>query len=110
MRILLDECLDWRLCRELKGHQCVSVRAMGWSGLTNGKLLSEAEQQFEVFVTTDRNLVFQQNLARFNLAIIVLHAPSTRLSDTLPLIPNVLGILKTVQAKQVVAIGRGGEP
>jgi predicted nuclease of predicted toxin-antitoxin system len=109
MRILLDECLDWRLCRYLEDHECVSVRAMGWSGLTNGKLLREAEQEFEVFVTTDRNLLFQQNLAKFNLAIIVLEAHSTRLSDTLPLMSEVLVALKTIQAKEVVWIALSGE-
>ena len=81
---------------------------MGWSGLTNGKL-REAEQEFEVFVTTDRNLLFQQNLAKFNLAIIVLEAHSTRLSDTLPLMSEVLVALKTIQAKEVVWIALSGE-
>lgn len=105
MRILLDECLDWRLCRTLVGHQCVSVGAMGWSGLTNGKLLREAEQQFEVFLTSDRNLAFQQNLAKFDLVIIVLEAQSTRLLDTAPLMSKVLVALTTIQARDLVRIG-----
>ena len=62
MRILLDECLDWRLCRALPAHHCVSVRAMGWSGLTNGELLKKAAEDFDVFLTADSNLSFQQNL------------------------------------------------
>ena len=77
---------------------------MGWSGLTNGRLLREAEQQFDVLVTSDRNLVFQQNLVMFDLAIIVLEAPSTRLSDTLPLMSQVLLALGTIQPKEVVRI------
>jgi predicted nuclease of predicted toxin-antitoxin system len=104
MRILLDECLDWRLCKTLEDHQCASVVAMGWSGLTNGRLLREAEQQFDVFLTSDRNLVFQQNLVKFDLAIIVLEAPSTRLSDILPLMSQVLLALGTIQPREVVRI------
>jgi len=58
MRILIDECLDWRLGRELTGHDCVSVQKMGWSGIKNGKLLALAQDKFDVFPTADRNLGF----------------------------------------------------
>lgn len=81
---------------------------MGWRGLTNGKLLREAEQQFEVFVTSDRNLLFQQNLTKFDLAVIVLEAQSTRLADTMPLMSQVLVALKTIKAKEVVWISSSG--
>jgi predicted nuclease of predicted toxin-antitoxin system len=104
MRILLDECLDWRLCRILSGHQCISVGALGWSGLSNGKLMQKAEQEFDVFLTGDRNLLFQQNLARFDLAVIVLQAPTTRLFDTLPLMSKVLVALTTIRSKEIVLI------
>jgi hypothetical protein len=104
MQILLDECLDWRLCRALTDHRCVSVGAIGWSGLANGKLLKNAEQVFDVFLTADSNLTFQQNLATFDLAVIVLKAPTTRLSDTLPLMPQVLIALTTIRPKDVVTI------
>ncbi len=67
MRILIDECLDWRLCLALSGHACVSVQKLGWDGLTNGTLLRKAEQDFDVFITGDRNIIFQQQL--FNLDI-----------------------------------------
>jgi hypothetical protein len=107
VRILLDECLDWRLCRALPGHLCVSVGAMGWSGLTNGQLLQQAEGEFEVFVTADTNLSFQQNLAKFDLAVIVLQPISTRLSDTMPLMPHVLLVLQTIKPKDVVKIRLG---
>lgn len=107
MRILLDECLDWRLCRSLDGHQCISVGARGWSGLTNGKLLQHAEREFDVFLTGDRNLTFQQNLAKFDLAVIVLEAKSTRLSDTLPLMSQVRVTLTTIKPKEVVWIWIG---
>jgi hypothetical protein len=78
---------------------------MGWSGLTNGYLLQRAEQYFDVFLTSDSNLIFQQNLARFDLAVIVLEPRSTRLRDTGPLMPEVLRILITIQSGEVVLIG-----
>jgi hypothetical protein len=64
VRILVDECLDWRLGDALTGHDAVSVQKMGWSGIKNGRLLVLAiENGFDVFLTGDRNLSFQQNLA-----------------------------------------------
>jgi hypothetical protein len=105
VRILIDECLDWRLCHALIEHHCSSVRAAGWAGLTNGRLLEKAQHKFDVFLTGDRNLSFQQNLASFAIAVVVLEAGSTRLCDTPLLIPDVLTILETIQRRQVVCVG-----
>ncbi len=73
-RILLDECIDRRLVRELSGHEVRTASEMGWAGLDNGELLTRAEKDFQVFITVDRNLTFQQNLPTFNIAILILHA------------------------------------
>ena len=70
-------------------------------------LLQRAETEFDVFITGDTNLTFQQNLIRFNIAVIVLEAGSTRLVDTAKLMPRVKTILKTIQAGQVVRVGPG---
>jgi predicted nuclease of predicted toxin-antitoxin system len=104
MRILIDECLDWRLCRSLTGHDCSSVQKMGWSGLTNGALLEKAAQEFDVFLTGDRNLTFQQTLSRFDLAVVILHAESIQLRHTAPLMPKVLEVLPMLQPGQVVDV------
>ena len=104
MRILIDECLDWRLCRALTEHHCVSVKLMGWGGLTNGILLQNAQDKFDVFLTADTNLTFQQNLTRFRIAVVVLEARSTRLLDTAELMPQVLKVLTTIQRGQVVRV------
>lgn len=61
MRILLDECVDWRLSRDVIGHDVKTARQMGWATIKNGELLTLAAQQFNAFVTVDRNLSFQQN-------------------------------------------------
>lgn len=104
MRILIDECLDWRLCRSITGHDSVSVQMMGWGGLANGTLLKRAEQEFDVFLTGDHNLTFQQEIDRFDLAIVVLHAASTQLRDTQPLMAKMLVLLPTIQSGEVVDI------
>jgi predicted nuclease of predicted toxin-antitoxin system len=61
MRVFLDECVDWRLARDLVGHQVMTTRQMGWASIESGELLALASQAFGVFVTVDRNLAFQQN-------------------------------------------------
>ena len=104
MRILIDECLDWRLCRALSEHECVSVQRMGWGGLTNGMLLQKAQEQFDVFLTGDTNLSFQQNFTKFRVAVIVLEAQSTRLIDTAKLMPQVEKVLSSIQQGQVVHV------
>jgi predicted nuclease of predicted toxin-antitoxin system len=91
MKLLLDECIDRRLARELKGeHVIKTVPQMGWATIKNGKLLALAETEFDVFITVDRNLSFQQNLPKFNIAVLVLHARSNRLADLKPLVPQIL--------------------
>lgn len=93
MKLLLDECIDRKFAKEFAGHEVKTVPQMGWAGIKNGQLLALAAAEFDVFITVDRNLSFQQNLPQFNLAIIVLHAPFNRLADLKPLITQVLDIL-----------------
>lgn len=96
MRILIDECLDWRLKREFPGHLVVTVHDVGRDGLKNGVLLGLAELQFDVFVTADKNVIHQQTLPNFTIAVVVLDAVSTRLQDTAVLVPKVLAALPGV--------------
>lgn len=105
MRILIDECLNWRLARALTGHYSVSAQKMDWGGLKNGDLLARAEKEFDVFLTGDRNLSFQQNTTAYRLAIIVLRSKSTQLHHTLPLMPKVLALLPSLKPGQVVMVG-----
>ncbi len=104
VNILLDECLDWRLRRDLPGHEVKTVQEMGWEGITNGKLLTLAQSQFQVFITGDRNLSFQQNLRNFSIAVIVLQAKSIRLVHTRPLMRQVLALLPTLKPGQLTAV------
>jgi hypothetical protein len=84
MRVFLDECVDWRLSRDLIGHQVMTARQMGWASIKNGELLALAAQEFDVFVTVDRNLSFQQNLTTLTIAVIVLQAPTNRVLTRTP--------------------------
>lgn len=94
MRLLLDENLDWRLRRDLPDQEVESVPLIGWSGLENGELLARAvESGFHVLVTMDNNILHQQNIARFRIAVIALRAKSNRLEDTRPLMPGLLKLL-----------------
>jgi predicted nuclease of predicted toxin-antitoxin system len=105
MRILIDECLNWRLGRAFVGHDAIAVQKMGWSGIKNGKLLTLAvENGFAVFLTGDRNLAFQQNVTEFAIAIVVLEAEGIQLAQTLPLIPKVLALLPTLKPGEVVRV------
>ena len=74
-----------------------SVPLIGWAGLKNGALLRKAQERFDVLVTMDSNMVHQQNLARFRIAVIALQARSNRLADARPLIPKVLAVLPSIQ-------------
>jgi predicted nuclease of predicted toxin-antitoxin system len=106
MRVLIDECLNWRLSRALTGHYAVSAQKMGWSGIKNGKLLALAvENGFDVFITGDRNLTFQQNLTEAKIAIVVLEAEGIQLHHTLPLLPKVLALLPELKPGTVVRVG-----
>jgi hypothetical protein len=65
VRVLLDECIDWRLSRDIVGHDVKSAHQMKWASIKNGELLALAAGHFDVFVTVDRNLSFQQRLTSF---------------------------------------------
>jgi len=106
MRILIDECLNWRLGRALTGHYAVSAQKMGWSGIKNGQLLRLAvDNGFEVFLTGDRNLSFQQNPAELKLAVVVLEAEGIQLHHTLPLMPKVLAVLPALKPGDIIRVG-----
>ncbi len=91
MRILLDESLPRRLKQQFPSEVFVAtVPDQQWQGKKNGELLRLAAAEFDIFVTMDRGISYQQNLAGLELAVIVLQAVSNRLADLLPLVPELL--------------------
>jgi len=96
MRILLDECLPRRLRDELPGHDVHTVHDAGWKGRKNGELLGLAAGHFDVFLTVDAGIEYQQNLGQLALGVIALKARSNRLEDLRPLMPRVRQVLRTL--------------
>lgn len=78
---------------------------MGWSGKKNGDLLQLMSQEgFTVLLTTDQNLRYQQNLVQAGVAVVVLVAPSNKLSDLLPLVPDTRNVLNTITLREVIEV------
>ena len=101
MRLLLDECVDRRLARDITGHDVSTVIELGWSGIRNGALLQRAAGRFDAFVTVDRNLAFQQRIDTLPFGVVVLRTRSNRLADLRPLIPALLRALPTLKPGEV---------
>ncbi|HEV7668126.1 MAG TPA: DUF5615 family PIN-like protein [Thermoanaerobaculia bacterium] len=104
-RVLLDENLPRLLARELSGFDVRTVQEVGWAGVKNGKLLRLAEVEFDVFLTADKNLSYQQPATTFQLGIVVLRAYSTKIEDLLPLVPATREVLEFVLAGQICQVG-----
>jgi hypothetical protein len=104
MRVLLDECVDWRLLRDLTGHDVKTARQMGWSEVKNGQLLRLTSEHFDAFVTVDRNLSFQNKVIDLPLAVIVLAAPTNRLADLRLLLPRLLPAIDQAISRQMVLV------
>lgn len=105
MRILLDESLPRKFGQELIGHETQTVQKRGWAGLENGDLLKSAVGEFDVFITGDQNLEYQQNPKTLPIAVVILVAINNRVDTLRPLVPQVLEALKNVRPGQLVRIG-----
>ncbi|MBM4256458.1 MAG: hypothetical protein FJ147_11265 [Deltaproteobacteria bacterium] len=104
MRVLLDECVPRKLRRELSRHEVKTVVEMQWVGTKNGALLRRAAAEFDVLLTVDQGIPYQQNLEGLSLAWVMLKAQSNDINDLRPLMPEVLRVLATIQPRQVVYV------
>jgi len=82
------------------------VQEAGWAGKKNGELLALAAQEFEAFITIDQNLYFQQNVPKFNIAVLVLSARTNRLADLKPLAASVLMELVELKRGEIFIISK----
>ncbi len=105
MKLLIDECLPRALKRLLAEHECRTVPEMGWSGKQNGALLLLAEKEFDVLVTVDQGIEYEQNLKNRKIALLVLTARSNQIEDLAPIIPTALAALRGIQSGQIVRVG-----
>lgn len=99
MRILLDESVPARLGPLLTGHDAISVQRRGWAGIKNGKLLALAAGEFDVLLSADKGLEYQQNLATLPIAVLIVLARSNRMQDMAPAVPGILDALGTLQPR-----------
>ena|SRR5438105_12873365 len=97
MRILLDECVPADLKPDIPGHEVATVTEMGWAGTKNGKLLALAEQSFDVLLTADRSIEYQQNMRKWQIVLVVLIAQDTKPETLRPLMPRVLEALQGIK-------------
>ena len=105
MRILLDESLPKALQSTLVGHEAATVVSCGWSGVKNGKLLALAATRFDVFLTVDQNIEFQQNISSLPISVFVLIVKNNRIESINPLIPELLEALKHHTPRRLCRIG-----
>lgn len=93
-KILVDECLPRKLAQQFLNHDATTVPKAGLAGLSNGKLLATIADRFDVFLTIDGNLQWQQNLDKCHLTVIVIKSYSNRLEDLLPLVPQIISAIE----------------
>lgn len=105
MRVLLDECVPSGLRRDLPGHDVRTVPEMGWAAKENGELLALAAPAFDAFITTDQKLSYQQNVANFDIGVIVLVARRTKLEFLRPLMREVQVVLTEIRSGEVRRFG-----
>lgn len=110
MRILLDESVPGPMSRLLVGHEAISVQKRGWSGVKNGKLLALAAAEFDVLLTADKGIEYQQNLQTLPIAVLIVLAKSNRMKDLTMAIPEVLAALQTLAPRTLQKVAGRPSP
>ena len=107
MKILIDECLPAALKEHViaLGNECQTVRQAGFGSKKNGELLVLAEGRWDVLLTSDRNIKYQQNMTGRTVSIVILCSKSNRMQDLLPLMPAFAQALLCIGAGEVTEIG-----
>jgi hypothetical protein len=104
MRVLLDECVNPRVRSAFPGHHVKTVLEIGWGGVKNGKLMALAQGMFEVFVTLDRNIEYQQNFSTLTFGIIVVRAADNKIGSYRPLFPQLLRVAEAIAPGEVIHV------
>jgi len=103
-RVLFDENMPQKLRRDLGEFFVRTAQEQGWSAFKNGALLREASGSFDVFVTIDQRMRYQQNVTQFAIGIVVIEIPDTRLRYLRLLVPELRAAIATVEPGKVVII------
>ena len=104
MRVLLDESVPRQLARFLTGHAVSTVPREGWAGLDNGELLDHASERFDVLITGDQGIQYQQNLARLRMGVIVIVAPDNRVRTITAMAPQISAVLGHIDRGELVRV------
>ena len=104
MKLLLDECVTRYVKRDLTGHVVFTVEEAGLKGLKNGDLLDAASGNFDVLLTVDKSIPYQQNTTGLQIAIIILASHSNAYPSIKPLLPKVVEALKRIGPGKIVRI------
>lgn len=105
VRVLLDEQLPVGLAAFFEGHDVDTVIGRGWSGIANGELLRRMRSEYDVLITMDRSIEFQQNLSALAFGILLVRAPSNRMVHLQPLVASILSALPTVTPGRLQRVG-----
>jgi predicted nuclease of predicted toxin-antitoxin system len=108
VKVLLDHCAPKRLRRLFPAHEVRTAYEMGWSGLKNGKLMAEAAAAgFEVLLTVDQSIPYQQNPTALPLAVVILVAVNNRFDTLAPHAPEIEAALSSVTPGQIIRVPKG---
>jgi hypothetical protein len=109
VRVLLDENLPHDLIGALTEHTASTVQGLGWAGTQNGALLKRASDVCDVFISMDGNIELQQNLGSLPFSVVLLYAPSNRMADLRPLIPELREAIQTARPGEVRHVGKSSK-
>jgi predicted nuclease of predicted toxin-antitoxin system len=104
MRILIDECVDPRVKLLFGDLEVATVHEQGWDALEDGPLLTAAQRDFDVLVTIDSGIEHQQNLAKFQIGVVVVHVPKNQLPHYRPLQRELLSAVERVRPGQAIHV------
>lgn len=104
MRLLFDEGTPWPLRHYLSGYEVWTTQYRGWDGKSNGELLALARDEFDVLITVDQSIPYQQNITERDVAVVVLEAGTNDIEDLRPLVPELLDRLHFLKRGEVVRI------
>ena len=104
MRLLLDESVPWAFRHYMTGHEARTARYMRWVGKDNGELLALARHEFDVLITVDQDMPYQQNITERDVAVVILIAGTNDIKDLSPLVPTILNRIPFLERGEVVRI------
>ena len=105
MRILFDENVPRKLRQHLIGHSVSTVQELGWTALKNGDLLRAANEKFDVLLTVDKNLRYQNNFTGLKIGVLTILVKFNKLPNLIPIVPDMLRELEEFSPGQIKSIG-----